>query len=292
MGRWADPALAVDIFAYDLDEPDVIRAIGTLGSRGRIIIDDSTSRRKNKDTGKISESGHGVPGSAESRAAERLQKQGVAVQRKHFKRFAHNKVFILKRGGNPEAVLTGSANFSLRGLYVQSNSVLVLEDPEVADWYASAFEQAWTNPQKFPAAKIAKQWFMPRNANLPRLRISYAPHSAPPFPIADMAKRIRNSKDSALFSIMEPTGKGDALLALTKDSVVRANFLVIGTTENQAGVNVFTAAETEDTDVVPFDYLRRGVPQPFRAELSGREGSSSCWISTAKTRWSTAGHQI
>src|SRR5439155_10101584 len=68
-------------------------------------------------------------------------------------------------------------------------------------------------------------------------------------------------------------GKCDALLALTKDSVVRANFLVIGTTENQAGVNVFTAAETEDTDVVPFDYLRRGVPQPFRAELSGREGT-------------------
>lgn len=275
LSRWDDPAVTVDIFAYDLDEPDVIRAIGNLGARGRIIIDDSKSSRKDKKTGETTRTGHGLPGSAESRAARWLEKQGLAVRRLHFKRFAHDKVFLLKRGGTPEAVLTGSANFSLRGLYVQSNSVLVLDDAEVARWYATAFEQAWTSPQKFSAAKIAKEWFEPTTgaANLPSMRISYAPHTTPAFSIADMASRIRKANGSALFSIMTPVGSGGALKVLTKDSVARNNFLLVGTTENSGGVKVFSAAETEDTDIVPFDYLRTGVPQPFRAELSGREGT-------------------
>jgi phosphatidylserine/phosphatidylglycerophosphate/cardiolipin synthase-like enzyme len=275
IGRWADPVITVDIFAYDLDEPDVIRAIGKLGARGRIIVDDSIATKKDKVTKKVTQSGHGLTGSAESRAAKLLLKEGLEVKRRHFKRFSHDKVFILKRGGKPEAVLTGSANFSLRGLYVQSNSVVVIDDPEVTGWYADAFEQAWTSPEKFSKAKIAKKWFTPTAgaANLPGLRISYAPHTNPAFSINDMATRIRKANGSALFSIMTPTGSGDALKVLTKDSVARKEFLLVGTTENSGGVKVFSAAETEDTDIVPFDYLRAGVPQPFRAELSGREGT-------------------
>ena len=53
----------------------------------------------------------------------------------HFHRFAHSKVMIQKRNGRPTRVLTGSANFSVRGLYVQANNVLVVDDPEVAAVY-------------------------------------------------------------------------------------------------------------------------------------------------------------
>jgi hypothetical protein len=42
-----------------------------------------------------------------------------------FHRLQHNKVFIQKRNNKPIKVHTGSANFSIRGLYVQANSVLV-----------------------------------------------------------------------------------------------------------------------------------------------------------------------
>lgn len=272
MARWNDPAVTVDVFAYDLDEPDVIRAIGELGARARAIVDDSTGSRKSA-SGAVTKTGHGLPGSAETKAAAWLAKQHVAVKRLHFKRFSHDKVFVLKRGGVPQAVLTGSANFSLRGLYVQSNSIVVIDDPGVAGWYATAFEQAWTASSKFASAAIAKKWFAPAPAAaLPALRISFAPHAAPAFSVTDMAKRIKKAKSSALFSIMTPTGGGDALKVLTKDMVAKQRFLLVGTTENKSGVNTFKGAATSDTDIVPFAYLKAGTPQPFRAELSGSEG--------------------
>jgi len=271
--RWADPAVTVDVFAYDLNEPDIIRAIGALGARGRAIVDDSVASRKNA-AGKVTKSGHGLPGSAESRAAKWLAQQGVTVKRLHFKRFSHDKVFVLRRNGVAEAVLTGSANFSLRGFYVQSNSVLLLDDAEVAGWYATAFEHAWAEPAKFATRLIAKKWFAPAAvpASLPPMRVSFAPHAAPAFTVEDMARRIRKAKESALFSIMTPTGTGNALKVLTKDMVARQKFLLIGTTENKSGVKTFKSAVTSDSEIVPFAFLKAGTPPPFRAELSGSEG--------------------
>ena len=57
----------------------------------------------------------------------------------HFHRFAHDKVLILKRGDTPLKVLSGSANFSVRGLYVQSNNVFVIDDQATAALYEQAF---------------------------------------------------------------------------------------------------------------------------------------------------------
>ena len=50
-----------------------------------------------------------------------------------FSRYAHDKVFIVsQQGDRREKVLTGSTNFSVTGLYVNSNHVLVFNDPKVA----------------------------------------------------------------------------------------------------------------------------------------------------------------
>jgi len=274
MGRWADPSVTVDIFAYDLDEPDVIRAIGALGNRGRVIIDDSISSKKSKKTGKTTKRGHGIPSSAETKATAWLTGQGVAVRRTHFARFSHDKVFVLKRNGVAEAVLTGSANFSVRGSFVQSNSVIVMDHADVAGWYATAFRQAWTDPKGFPTKPIGKRWFTPATqlTSLPALRISFAPHKQPPFSIKNVATRLRKTTGSVLFSIMTPTGKGDTLKVITQELVDRTKLLVVGTTENKSGVRAVKKNETDDTEVVPFDYLRAGVGPPFRAELSGQGG--------------------
>jgi phosphatidylserine/phosphatidylglycerophosphate/cardiolipin synthase-like enzyme len=59
-----------------------------------------------------------------------------------FQRFQHNKVIILRRRGAAVNVLSGSANFSIRGLYVQSNNVFVFDDAQIAGLYAQAFDQA------------------------------------------------------------------------------------------------------------------------------------------------------
>ena len=44
-------------------------------------------------------------------------------------------MLIQKRGDTALKVLSGSANFSVRGLYVQSNNVFVFDDPATAALY-------------------------------------------------------------------------------------------------------------------------------------------------------------
>jgi phosphatidylserine/phosphatidylglycerophosphate/cardiolipin synthase-like enzyme len=63
----------------------------------------------------------------------------------HFSRFQHNKVFIKRNAGLPQRVLFGSMNFSVRGLYVQSNNVIVADDPATSKYFAAAFDNAFKN---------------------------------------------------------------------------------------------------------------------------------------------------
>ena len=67
----------------------------------------------------------------------------------HFGRQQHNKVLIVRRNGQPIRVLTGSTNFSLRGLYIQANNALVFDDDSVAAKFGELFDAYWTSPKKF-----------------------------------------------------------------------------------------------------------------------------------------------
>jgi len=46
----------------------------------------------------------------------------------------------VSRGAEARKVLTGSTNFSVTGLYVNSNHVLIFDDPDIASLYAQMFE--------------------------------------------------------------------------------------------------------------------------------------------------------
>ena len=117
-----DPSITVDMFAYDFDEPDILKMCETLGSRLRIFLDNAPL--------------HTGP-ALEVQVHERLLKSAGPnnVKQGHFKRFAHDKIIIQKKDGKAVKVLTGSANFSVRGLYVQANNILVFNDPKIADQY-------------------------------------------------------------------------------------------------------------------------------------------------------------
>ncbi|CAF1516960.1 unnamed protein product, partial [Didymodactylos carnosus] len=106
----ADKSITVDVFAFDLDEPDIIRRFVKLGSRLRLFLDNASL--------------HVGPHAIEPQVQALIKKSAGSnnVQSGHFKRFAHNKVIIQKQNDKPIKVLTGSTNFSIRGLYVQSNN--------------------------------------------------------------------------------------------------------------------------------------------------------------------------
>jgi len=77
-------------------------------------------------------------------------------------------------------VLTGSTNFSVTGLYVNSNHVLVFNDPKVATKYAEVFAEAWNDgasKAKFAASQLSGQQFAFSTKLTPKTEISFAPHT-------------------------------------------------------------------------------------------------------------------
>jgi len=60
---------------------------------------------------------------------------------------SHHKFMVLLKNGKAQAVLTGSTNFSLGGVFGQSNVVHVVENPRVADAYLQCWNLIQNNPQ-------------------------------------------------------------------------------------------------------------------------------------------------
>src|SRR5271165_4964788 len=163
----SDPSITVDMFAYDFDEPDILKMCEALGSRLRIFLDNASLH---------------VGKALEVQVHQRLVKSAGAanVKQGHFQRFAHDKIIIQKKDGVPTKVLTGSANFSVRGLYVQANNVLVFDNPAVAALYEKVFDEAFDDMSGFSSSLLAAQWFPQDSSDfespgIPKFQVSFAP---------------------------------------------------------------------------------------------------------------------
>src|SRR5262249_9747821 len=134
------------------------------------------------------------------------------ILRGKFKRYAHDKVFIVSKAGAALKVLTGSTNFAVTGVYVNSNHVLVFDEPTVATLYQQAFQQAWTTQvQQVPFQNSAfsqnDHGFTP--PGLPQMTITLAPHLNP---------RSQSLMDALATRILKegkkPAAKGSVLFAV------------------------------------------------------------------------------
>lgn len=252
-----DKSITLDLFAYDLDEPDFVRAMQKMGIRLRAFLDNAPLHTKK--------------GALEIEAHQLLVKSAGAdnVKQGHFQRFAHNKVMIQKKNGKAVKVLTGSANFSVRGLYVQANNILVFDDPTMAELYESAFEQAFTDAAKFKSSDIAKDWHDVQVNGLPKLSVCFSPHKTGNVSLDRVADAIQKAKSSVLFAVMQLGGGGgvmDDLKALPGKKIFS-----YGMTQTSGGIKVYKPGESDGL-IVPFSYLKGKVPPPFQDEYSGGSG--------------------
>src|SRR6516162_10324228 len=256
----ADQGLNLDVFAYDFDEPDIIRQLGQLGPRLRLYLDDSASHIGNT--------------AREPKAHDWLIAQGAQVKVGHFQRFSHDKVLIQKRGDTALKVLSGSANFSVRGLYVQSNNVFTFDDPATAALYEQAFQQSWDNPGGFAGSDLAASWHdCGGSQGAPAFSVCFNPHHDASVSLVRVASAVTGATSSVLFAIMEiGTGSGvllDAIRALPS----RPELYAFGTTQRLDGsLKVQKSGDAGDGTFIPFGYLSEKVPAPFQAEWGGGQG--------------------
>jgi hypothetical protein len=254
----SDKSITVDLFAYDLDEPDFVSGLQKLGSRLRAYLDNAPLHTK--------------PGAMEIQAHQLLVKSAGAanVKQGHFHRFAHSKVLIQKKNGTPVKVLAGSANFSVRGLYVQANNVFVFNDETTAQLYESAFEESFDDAAQFTSSEIADGWHDVSSPTLPPFSVAFSPHKTADVSLDKVASAIQNASSSVLFAVMELGGGGPVLTQLTQ--LGSRNLFSYGMTQSlTGGIKVLKPGESNGI-IVPFAFLKKQIPPPFNAEVNGGMG--------------------
>lgn len=257
-----DTRSTVDVFAYDLDEPDVVRALEAFGPRLRAVLDDAALHRGAK--------------ALEPEAATRLEASAGAanVRRGHFGRYQHHKVIVRKRDGVPMKVLTGSTNFSVTGLYVNANNVLIYDDARVARIYADAFELAFTGDVRaapFRAARLSRQELAVEGDGLPRTYFSFAPHTRPTWSLDRLLHELEHADASVLFAMMGLGGSG-ALLRKLRELHRDPRIFSYGVTdadgrEDHAGALTYYAPDRPAGVLVQSSALTKLVPAPFSKEF-------------------------
>jgi hypothetical protein len=249
----ADPTLTLDALIYESKEPGILLRLEALGNRVRAIVDD-----------------HGEQGeatSAETISADRLTAAGAQVKRMHFGRQQHNKVLIVRKNGQPLRVLTGSTNYSLRGLYIQANNALLFEDDVVASRYGELFDAYWTKPTKFRQNPLSQQWHVVRDQPGSRVSVCFSPHSDSALSLDPVAHAIENAESSVLYSIVFLNQLSGSVREALDELMLRSLFSY-GVAQRTSGLDVHKPDGSRG--LVPFAYLAENAPEPFKAEWSGQ----------------------
>jgi len=267
-----DPTLQIDVFAYDLNEPDLMQILLTLAKQGRIrIILDNASLH----TG----------GAPEDQFTTLFQKAApkngddarVGIVRGKFSRFSHDKVFIVSKNRKtkktPMKVLTGSTNFSVTGLYVNANHVLVFDDPDVAAKYAEVFELSWstkTSTTKFIQSPLSSATpFVFKSKTTPETHVTFSPHSEADETtiLGELTKRIdeeatKKSNGSVLFAVMQLTGSDSPVYQTLKDIHKEQNTFTYGISDSPGGVTLYSAGKKTGV-LVTGKVGKTMLPPPF-----------------------------
>jgi phosphatidylserine/phosphatidylglycerophosphate/cardiolipin synthase-like enzyme len=260
----ANKQSAVEVVAYDLNEPDVVSRLEKLGTRLRVIIDD--------------EGAHGKSGSAETKAAALLRKstkhtpQDPKVKRQHVGNLQHNKTIVVD-GPMVKTVVCGSTNFSWRGFFVQANNAVILHGATPVKLFRAAFEAYWEHGEgtgfgATPPASLT-------DLELPDIdaRVAFSPHRRNTALLNQIASDISsNSKSSVLYSLAFLFQTRGAIRDAIKTVTNNPKIFVYGISDHAVkGLEV----QDPNGNVAPVfpGALADDVPEPFKSEPTGGTGN-------------------
>jgi phosphatidylserine/phosphatidylglycerophosphate/cardiolipin synthase-like enzyme len=256
----SDPDVTLDVLAYDFCEPTVVNLLRSYNDRIRIIIDDSSD--------------HAGAQECESIAAAQLQQTAGAdhVKRLHFSGLQHNKVVIAKRSGAPFRVLTGSTNFSLRGMCIQANNLLDFSSPDVAGLYADLFQAYWTSSGRFRGTPVEKSWHDITDPSGLGYSFCFSPHSDASLSLGRVAQAIDGATSSVMFAVAFLYNSSGAVRSALDAAVAKADLFTYGTSDKKG--NLTLNKPDGSRGVVYFAALGAAAPPPFKQEWTGGSGIS------------------
>jgi hypothetical protein len=142
IGLAKDKTYALDIAIYQYELPDIYEAVNAAYKAGVNVRLIYHAKNGDKQTAKNQASAAGLPASA---------KYGRVTNA-----IFHHKFIVLSKMSSssrtPLAVLCGSTNFTLNGVYAQANNAVIISDPTMMQKYVDQFEFLFQDPAHNPAA--------------------------------------------------------------------------------------------------------------------------------------------
>jgi phosphatidylserine/phosphatidylglycerophosphate/cardiolipin synthase-like enzyme len=255
----ADHQAQVRVVAYDFNLPEIVNRLVQLGSRLRIIIDDS--------------GGHGPATSAESQAAATLAGSAGAenVKRQHVGHLQHNKTIVVD-GPTAKAAVCGSTNLSWRGLYVQSNNVVVLRTASAVLPFVEAFDNYWGGGTTSSFSATPSAGWAPLGLSGIDAGVTFSPHSTANATLDAIATDVSKTRSSLLYSLaflyQTPGAIQDAIKAAMEDP----KLFVYGISDRKVGGLDVQLPDGTIGPVYPSQLAGQGVPEPFKSEPTGGGG--------------------
>ena len=255
--------ISLDVFAYDLNEPDVMKIFLQLAGEGRIrVILDNAALHHN-------------PGGTKDedlfeKEFKKTAKSHSAILRGRFGRFAHDKILIVYNKQTPVKVLTGSTNFSVTGLYINANHIVVFNDKDVAAVYANVFNEAWNDKvsSTFNKSQFANKLFPFKANGIPKMNISFSPHqkSFATSNLKEIADRIKAETSNVLFAVMGISSGGGAVLPALKAIHSDQKVFSYGISDAPGGISLYRPGRK--TGLLVTGKASAKLPPPFNKEQS------------------------
>ncbi len=247
----------VRVVAYELNLPEMVERLEKIGTRLKIVIDDSANHKK--------------PHTAESQAAARLVESAGEdnVKRQHMGQLQHNKTIVVD-GPTVKKVVCGSTNFSWRGFYVQANNAVILQGAKPVEVFTAAFDDYWDNESAFKttdSAELTKLALTGIDA-----RVAFSPHAASNALLKTIATDIRDNTTSSLFFSLAflyqtPGPMLNAIKKVSDDD----DIFVYGISDRAVGGLDILRPDGNVSPVFPAA-LAKNVPEPFKKEPTGGGG--------------------
>ncbi len=255
----ADYRAQVHVVAYDLSEPEVVSRLEKLGSRLKIIIDDSGD--------------HGKRGSGENQAEKRLSVSAgdQNVKRQHMNKLQHNKTIVVD-GPRVQLAVCGSTNFSWRGFYVQANNAVILQGEDAVKPFLTAFDNYWNNDDAAGFSGTASAKWTDFGLSGIDAKVAFSPHSKSNALLQSVADDIEMRTTSSLlyslaFLYQTPGVIRNAITKVTKNK----DLFVYGISDKKVGGIVVQKPDGNLAPVYPAE-LSKNMPEPFKSEPTGGGG--------------------
>ncbi|MGY5776537.1 phospholipase D-like domain-containing protein [Rhizobium sp. LEGMi135b] len=182
---------------FELDDPELIPLLQGFKKRAHIVLGNGSVKKKGDDENEDARSDLSVCDVKDRMSAPRA--------------LAHNKFLVICGADkSPQAVWTGSTNWTMTGLCTQANNALLIDNPAVAEFYLDqwktlaadgndsppALYQSNAEPRTTSKAKNTTVWFTPMREGLD---------------LEQAGELIRGAQQGILFAMFNPGPRGTLL---------------------------------------------------------------------------------